>query len=266
MNFKKLMNKVYENRADIAFVGGMILTTIGLGKTIVATHKNHDTIENYKDTIKALNEDFENEAISEEVFKEERKQLVKETVTTTAKVYAVPAGLYVAGEVMKLYSHRTQKILLKGAEMTIAGLTAKLVEEAKDHPLELPKPVDKNGNELVMTKVADRDFVFEYIFDETNPNFSKAPWANKMFLTQMENSWNAVFPQGAGYAVCEIIRSLGANPEVDFIDANVMTILPYKNDDGTFNHISFGLDHNDPMTHRFMMGLENSVKLRIKVV
>lgn len=262
MKIKKLFEKIYENRADIEFIGGMILTAVGVGATIRATHKNHDTIEFYKDRMTEIDMLPEDE-VSEEARKTMRKETLKETVKTTAKAYAIPAGILVAGQGLEAISHRTQKGIIKGANAVIAAMAAKAVEEIKEHPLELPEEI--KADMPCEIEFADDGFEVKYLFDSTNPNYSKYPGANLRFIKSMEQSWDRSFPSMDLVMPYEIIRSLGANPLVDFKEKDMYKAFIYKNEDGSVNGISFGLDHDDEATHRFLMGLENSVMLRIRV-
>lgn len=268
-----LLKKAYSNRANIEFVSGTILTMVGTGLFIRATHKNYPNIQDYQ---------LKKEIISKNDT-ERKKEITKEVVKETVKNYAIPTAVQATGYALQICSNVQQnKDLAKlNAAVTTLSLAYNALREryiaengdeawAKFNGVTTEETVDVETGEITEETIFDKTKLplYSVIFDEANRNFEKSKGANRRFiqakLRQAQSdlatyrliTFHDILKNYLGYSLVP-----GEYFSAEFLEATANAGWYYGSADSPTEYIDFGLDRDDNATIRFMQDLENSIWL-----
>lgn len=254
---------VRKHASLIELVAGDILVTAGAVKLIQDCDKISEAKE-LKDSGEAT-----------------KTEVAEAYVKATWKGVALVAG----GVVMTGVSHATIADQLKVATTTLAATSLsydnyrkRVIEdqgEEKDHEYltgdGIVKTVEmKEDGTTVETTIPvrssetmNREYIpHSFFFDESsNPNWTKDPIANRQFLESVER-WVNQELEGYGFITENMIRKAVGAP---FVKAGQWAGTPYKNPDGTVNHITFGMEKDTVAAQRFRDGIEPSFLVEIRL-
>lgn len=266
---KRVGYKAYKYRADITFISGSTLRAVGTGLFIRATRKNEPAIQDYISKKKQITQ-------AEDLNEEERKKLSKDNtlavVKTSAKNYALPVAVSIAGTGLEIYSHVSLKSDLSKTSALLTSTVAAyellkeriIAEEGEDkwreyaygQKVESVVETDEEGNTTESKNIDfGSDGFFSAMFDEYSVNFETARAANKNYLTIAQNCWDAKLQSGGKKNVI-FLRPVwemifGRENLKDYPKEWANAGWVATNPDGTINHISFGIDSNDKATLAF---------------
>ena len=280
----KLALKVYKNRGDIAFFGGMALTAVGTGLFVKAGMKQVEINEEHRESKKA----------ALDANNDDQQRLLKEnnhgTLTRTVKNFAAPVAVSAVGYGLEIYGRSAYKSDLAKASVALNAITAayeavkaKVIEtEGADKWAEYADGVkvshwqegDLDGNVVDKTEVEfdeNRRQPHTYLFYEPNPNWSPAKGCSKAFLLSKLNELEFKLKRKGFLLEIDILDSLGEDPEhikhlVKIGAVSTRAGIVYDESRPFERQVSFGLDFPDEATRRFMDELEPSVLLRFNCV
>lgn len=273
-NARLIARKIYQNRSDITFFGGMALTMFGTAMFVKATNDIQPALQSHRDAMNVLDNDEKEESRPKDIIKKDRKDITKGTVKTVVKTYAVPFTVSAVGYGLELYSHKELKSDLATASLALNSVTAAYEAlKAKMYPDDLADfqgvhiETDEDGNKSVSFDVDHIEKQpFEMLFDASNPNYKESRGANKAYLMQMQQSENYKIEFGSipwRYA-WQVMADLGEKPELVAAVAKKYPKAGWVY--GKTEGIDFGLYSQDWATVRFMDEIEYNVLLRFNCV
>lgn len=269
MGIKRKLNligqKIYKNRANIAFYTG---TAMNAGATVLFIYETHmiePDITDYK--LKMV--------ITSKSDKETRKKLVRDIMIKSGKRYALPTGLYICGTALQLYSNtqhnKTNAALSSALTVATVGTNAikdRIIEKYGENAWKEVNGASVKTDINPETGEKKEEFSFEddkarlytmIPFDENNKNFSKLKGANRMFLKMQVEFANEDLQKKGVIHLTDFLSDYlgydlkpGADFDKDQINAMSKAGWFYKNEDGSTNTIDIGLGGYDYMTEKFM--------------
>ena len=265
------------NAPTIELIGGISLVTVGTYKLISNSDKIAD-VKAQSELDKQSVKDIDESEDGWNGLEESRTHYILKTKVNHAAGYTKACWKGVAliggGVGLMVLSHATLKSRLVYVSSALATTSASFnkyrervkadVGEEKDYEYltgcSLKSVVtEKDGKVIETTIPIYKDTDIEYIphsffFDETNPNWSKNPEDNYMFLTQTLNYLNSRL----GIELCltenQIRDAFGAPRTI----AGQASGAVYVNPDGTTNQISIGLEDESRVVKAFKDGKEPS--------
>jgi Family of unknown function (DUF6353) len=265
-----------KHSPSLFFVGGVVGM---VGSTVLAcraTLKLDEALEANKRKAEAVKE-YQGDGYSEEDRKEDTAILYVRSVVTIAKLYAPAVLLGSASVAMLTQSHNL--LVKRNAALTAAY--AALDQGFRDYRARVVAKYGPNederlryGDEKVTikdeetgkNKTVDRvgpegASIYAKFFDQFNPNWSKDPEINKLFLRSQQNYLNNLLHARGHVFLNEVYESLG----FDHTKAGSVVgwILLPNND----NFIDFGVFHSnvDDRIRDFVNGREGAVLLDFNV-
>jgi Family of unknown function (DUF6353) len=260
----------------IFFVGGVIGM---IGSTVLAcraTLKLEETLDENKKKVQAVQE-FQNEKYSQADREQDTAILYIRSAIAVAKLYAPAVLLGSASIGMLTQSHN---ILVKRNAALAAAYTAldkgfreyraRVVDKyGEDEDLELRygsekvtiKDPETGKNKTVSRVGPDGASIYARFFDQYNPNWSKDPEINKLFLRSQQSFLNNLLHARGHVFLNEVYDSLG------FDHSEAGSVVGWKLHNGGDDFIDFGVFHAEVPDHvrHFVNGREGSVLLDFNV-
>lgn len=272
--FVKLGYKVYNHRADIAFVTGMVGTAVGTGLFVKGAIKNQEVIQNYKDKKKQIEGASD---LSEEDKKKLTKENVTEVITGSVKNLGAATAVSAAGYGLEIYSHVKLNSDLTKASAVANGLAASLAmiqqrviadqgedkwrEYAYGDAIQQVAEVDPETGEVTESSTiqygSSSIYDFSEMFNEqTAGKEVSGPWqsskgSNKNFLCINLDCWNdRLHIYKKDIFLRDVWESIFGNLN-GFRKEWANAGWTYEDYDGTTNSISYGLQSKDAATKMF---------------
>lgn len=265
-----------QHSPTLFFVGGvvgMIATTVLAAR---ATLKLEETLdENRKKTDEVKH--FQNERYSEEDREQDTAILYVRSALAVAKLYAPAVLLGSASIAMLTQSHNL--LVKRNAALTAAYTAldkgfreyrARVVEkygEDEDRKFrygdeEVTVKNEKTGKEKTISRVGpDGASIYARFFDQLNPNWSKDPEINKLFLRSQQNYLNDLLHARGHVFLNEVYDSLG------FTHTMAGSVVGWRIHPDGDNYIDLGVFNSnvDDNIRDFVNGREGSVLLDFNV-
>lgn len=287
--------KVYDHRADIEFGGGVICD---VGSTILLVKAAIDVAEDIKHYAN-LKKHMKDDGILTDL---EQKNILKDTGKDVAvKVIkkSAPGVVLKAAEIV-LYglSHKTLtdendrlNLVATSAVASYELLKKRIAEtDGADHLRDLlngdtkvKETVNEETGEVTQTKENDGEGVagqYAYFFgpDYTNPeydeehpvyttgSFETAPGANFVFISSVQQHFQFKAQHEGHWLLKDALKELGY-PKSVYMDERIAKAgNVYRNKDGSYNEVSFGLDDESVAMKEFKEGLNDTALLVFNVV
>ena len=256
-------------------VAGIIGTTVLACR---ATLKLEETLDENRSTLNEVKH-FQDTKYSEEDRKQDTVILYIRSVVSVAKLYAPAVLLGSASIAMLAHSHNT--LIKRNAALTAAYTAldkgfrtyrARVVEkygEDEDRELrygtEKVKEKDKTtGKKKTISRVGpDGASIYAKWYDQFNPNWSKDPVINRLFLRSQQNFMNDLLHARGHVFLNEVYEALG----FDHSSTGAVVGWRITTDGEGDNFIDFGIFHSnvDNEIRDFVNGKEGSVLLDFNV-
>lgn len=264
---KKICTAIYDNRANIEFIAGGALVVAG---TAIAISKAEEAVEVKGEMERQIkNIELTDEADGWENNGERTKAcltMAKSTAVGYVKTYGLPIGIEIGGLVLMTISHATLNNQIGCLSASLASTSLAFAQyrervkqelgEEKDEEFLLGKPqkvVDENGEHFQTT---DLPFTppHSFIFDESNPNYSKEHRRNLEFLEDHLRWLNEKLWYEGILWENDIRREIMAPIDPDATNWGITAV----DEEGNRQYISFGIEKNTERAQAFRDGKENS--------
>lgn len=202
--------KVKSASPTICLIGGIVTSAIAIGLTIKASLDVNYILDERKEKINEIQETLDNENRDFEYTEEDAAADIKTAngrcVLSFVKAYGPALGFYCLSLVLFVSGNRilekrnlalattvnTLQTFLAGYRERVASFVGEDKERDIYNGLRKVKKVDEETGEELEVEEFDPNAnkVFDRIFDETMPGFSKEPWDNQNNIYAWERSLN----------------------------------------------------------------------------
>lgn len=216
MKLRGLINQLLlwtkQNSPELLISAGIIGAGTAVVLGCVASTKLKDITEPATKKIAELHE-------AEEVDKKELVKTYTVTAGKLAKLYAPTAITFAVATTCLLCSHK----IVKGRELAAAAAYTALEETFRNYREKVEGKVGKEAEEQVFQEVVTakpsevkeekkNKVMYEYLFDETNPNWCTNGTYNLNFLYGVENFLNDKLRVKGHIFLSEVYDALGVEP------------------------------------------------------